>query len=73
MSSLIKEGRGTAWLGVAVMWFVGGSIYPFLSDATKTIAPINIVFLRTFGTTILLGSILLIFEPFALKGFRMDR
>lgn len=55
------------------MWFVGGSIYPFLSDATKTIAPINIVFLRTFGTTILLGSILLIFQPSVLKNFRIDR
>lgn len=59
--------------GVAIMWFVGGGIYPFLSQATKTINPINIVFIRAWGATTILFLALLFIAPKAARSFKFDR
>lgn len=59
--------------GVAIMWFVGGGIYPFLSDATKTIDPINIVFIRAWGATAILFLAVLFIAPKAPRSFKFDK
>jgi hypothetical protein len=38
MNSLIR---------IAVMWIVGGAIYPFLSEVTGSVDLLNIIFIRS--------------------------
>jgi len=59
--------------GIAVMWFVGGGIYPFLSQATKTINPINIVLIRAWGSATILFLAVLILAPKSPRSFRFDK
>jgi drug/metabolite transporter (DMT)-like permease len=59
--------------GLAVMWFVGGGIYPFLSHAAKTIDPINIVFIRAWGAALILFIAVLVLAPRSFKELRFDR
>lgn len=59
--------------GIAVMWFVGGGIYPFLSHATKTIDPINIVLIRAWGSASILALAVLFLAPKSPRSFRFDK
>lgn len=59
--------------GVAVMWFVGGGIYPFLSHAAKTINPINIVLIRAWGSASILFLAVLILAPKSPRTFKFDK
>ena len=63
----------TTIFGIAVMWFVGGGIYPFLSHAAKTINPINIVLIRAWGSASLLFLAVLILAPKSPRTFRFDK
>jgi len=59
--------------GIAIMWFVGGGIYPFLSQATKTIDPINIVLIRAWGSASILLIAVLILAPRSPRSFKFDK
>ncbi|MEI7541429.1 MAG: DMT family transporter [Actinomycetes bacterium] len=61
------------WIGVVGMWTIGGAIYPVLSDVTKVVAPMNLVFYRSFGSAVLLGLLLLIFQRNTFKELKLDR
>lgn len=63
----------TTIFGIAVMWFVGGGIYPFLSHAAKTINPINIVLIRAWGSASILFLAVLILAPKSPRTFRFDK
>ena len=63
----------TTVFGIAVMWFVGGGIYPFLSHAAKTINPINIVLIRAWGSASILFLAVLILAPKSPRTFRFDK
>jgi drug/metabolite transporter (DMT)-like permease len=63
----------TTVFGIAVMWFVGGGIYPFLSHAAKTINPINIVLIRAWGSASILFFAVLILAPKSPRTFRFDK
>ena len=60
-------------LGLATMWLMGGMGYPFLSAATKELAPMNLVLIRTLGTTLILALIFLCTEISTLRNIRLDR
>jgi drug/metabolite transporter (DMT)-like permease len=59
--------------GLAVMWFVGGGIYPFLSHAAETIDPINIVLIRAWGAATILLVAVLVMAPRSLREIRFDK
>lgn len=59
--------------GVAIMWFVGGGIYPFLSHATETIDPINVVFIRAWGAAAILFLAVLFLAPRSPRTFKFDK
>jgi drug/metabolite transporter (DMT)-like permease len=59
--------------GLAVMWFVGGGIYPFLSHAAETIDPINIVLIRAWGAALILLVAVLVMAPKSLPLIRFDK
>jgi hypothetical protein len=59
--------------GVAIMWFVGGGIYPFLSHATETIDPINVVFIRAWGSAAVLFLAVLFLAPKSPRSFKFDK
>ena len=59
--------------GLAVMWFVGGGIYPFLSHAAETIDPINIVFIRAWGAALILFLAVITLAPKSLKELKFDK
>lgn len=59
--------------GVAIMWFVGGGIYPFLSHATETIDPINVVFIRAWGAAAILFLAVLFLTPRSPRTFKFDK
>lgn len=59
--------------GLAVMWFVGGGIYPFLSHAAETISPINIVLIRAWGAATILLIAVLVMAPRSLREIRFDK
>jgi drug/metabolite transporter (DMT)-like permease len=63
----------TTIFGIAVMWFVGGGIYPFLSHAAKTINPINIVLIRAWGSASILFLAVLILAPKSPRTFRFNK
>ena len=60
-------------VGLATMWLMGGIGYPVLTVATKHLAPMNLVFVRTFGTAIILNSILLIKAPKEFKDLKFNK
>lgn len=59
--------------GVAVMWFIGGGIYPFLSHAAKTVNPINIVLIRAWGSASILFLAVLFLAPKSPRTFKFDK
>ena len=59
--------------GLAVMWFVGGGIYPFLSHAAETIDPINIVFIRAWGAAFILFLAVITLAPKSLRELKFDK
>lgn len=59
--------------GVGIMWFVGGGIYPFLSYATETIDPINLVFIRAWGAAAILALAVLILAPKSPRLLKLDK
>ena len=59
--------------GLAVMWFVGGGIYPFLSHAAKSIDPINIVFIRAWGAALILFIAVLVMAPKSFRKLKFDK
>ncbi len=59
--------------GLAVMWFVGGGIYPFLSHAAESIDPINIVLIRAWGAALILLTAVLVMAPKSLRQIRFDK
>ena len=60
-------------VGLAVMWLVGGGIYPFLSHAAETIDPINIVFIRAWGAALILFLAVIALAPRSIKELRFDK
>ena len=63
----------TSILGVAIMWIVGGSIYPFLSYAAETIDPVNVVLIRAWGAVLVLLIAVLIIAPRSPRTFKFDK
>ena len=59
--------------GLAVMWFVGGGIYPFLSHAAETIDPIDIVFIRAWGAALILFLAVIVIAPQSFRVLRFDK
>ncbi len=59
--------------GLAVMWFIGGGIYPFLSDAAETIDPVNIVFIRAWGAALILFLAVLAIAPKSLRVVSLNK
>jgi drug/metabolite transporter (DMT)-like permease len=59
--------------GLAVMWFVGGGIYPFISHAAKTIDPISIVLIRAWGAAAVLFIAVIVMAPKSFASLRWDR
>lgn len=59
--------------GLAVMWFVGGGIYPFLSNVAETIDPINIVLIRAWGSALILFIAVLAIAPNSFRVLRFDK
>lgn len=59
--------------GLAVMWFVGGGIYPFLSHAAESIDPINIVFIRAWGAAFILFIAVLVIAPKSFRKLKFDK
>jgi drug/metabolite transporter (DMT)-like permease len=55
------------------MWFVGGSIYPFLSYAAETIDPVNVVLIRAWGSVLVLLIAVMIMAPQSPRTFRFDK
>ena len=66
-----REQRLTLF-SIGVMWFVGGSIYPFLSHVTEQIEPINIIVLRSTGAAFIMFIAALIICPGAFKQLKWD-
>ena len=60
-------------LGLVTMWLMGGMGYPILTVATKYLTPMNLVFVRSFGTSLILLAILLILKPRDLKEIELDK
>ena len=59
--------------GLAVMWLVGGGIYPFLSHSAETIDPINIVFIRAWGAALILFLAVITLAPASFKELKFDK
>jgi drug/metabolite transporter (DMT)-like permease len=70
MNSTLK--RSTIF-GLAVMWFVGGGIYPFLSKVALTVDPVNIVWIRAIGAAFILFVAVLVIAPKSFKEIRLNR
>jgi drug/metabolite transporter (DMT)-like permease len=64
MNSLIR---------IAVMWIVGGAIYPFLSEVTGSVDLLNIIFIRSGGAALILLAAVAITAPHSFKLLRFDR
>ena len=61
------------YFGVATMWFVGGAIYPFLSNATKTVPPANIIVIRSVGAALILLIAVLVMAPNSFKQIKLSK
>ena len=70
---MVRKLDRTSILGVAIMWVVGGSIYPFLSYAAETIDPVNVVLIRAWGSVVVLLIAVLIMAPQSPRTFRFDK
>jgi drug/metabolite transporter (DMT)-like permease len=68
-----QHDRRTTYFGVAVMWFVGGSIYPFLSNVAEKVDPLNVILIRSIGAALILLIAVLIIDPTSFKKIKFDR
>jgi drug/metabolite transporter (DMT)-like permease len=68
-----QHDRRTTYFGVAVMWFVGGSIYPFLSNVAEKVDPLNVILIRSIGSALILFIAVLIIAPTSFKKIKFDR
>ncbi|CAB4644122.1 unannotated protein [freshwater metagenome] len=68
-----QHDRRTTYLGIAVLWFVGGSIYPFLSNVAGRVDPLNIILIRSLGAASILFVAVLIIDPSSFKKIKFDR
>jgi drug/metabolite transporter (DMT)-like permease len=68
-----QHDRRTTYFGVAVMWFVGGSIYPFLSNVAEKVDPLNVILIRSIGAALILLVAVLIIDPTSFKKIKFDR
>lgn len=68
-----QRDRRTTYLGMAVLWFVGGSIYPFLSNVAGRIDPLNIILIRSLGAAFILFVAVLVIDPSSFKKIKFDR
>jgi drug/metabolite transporter (DMT)-like permease len=61
------------FIRLAVMWIVGGAIYPFLSEVTSSVDLLNIIFIRSVGAALLLVAAVALTSPASLKLIRFDK
>ena len=69
----MKRESTLTWIGVFGMWILGGISYPLLSDVTKVIDPLNLVFYRSFCSAIVLGAITMVVAPASFRTLRLNR
>ena len=70
---MMKRESILVWIGVLGMWTMGGTSYPLMSEVTKVVSPINLVFFRSFGSALLLGVITLVIAPRSFRELRWNR
>jgi drug/metabolite transporter (DMT)-like permease len=61
------------FIRLAVMWIVGGAIYPFLSEVTSSVDLLNIIFIRSVGAALILFAAVALTSPSSLKLIRFDK
>jgi drug/metabolite transporter (DMT)-like permease len=61
------------FIRLAVMWIVGGAIYPFLSEVTSSVDLLNIIFIRSVGAALILFAAVALTSPGSLKLVRFDK
>lgn len=61
------------FIRLAVMWIVGGAIYPFLSEVTSSVDLLNIIFIRSVGAALILFIAVALTSPGSLKLIRFDK
>jgi drug/metabolite transporter (DMT)-like permease len=61
------------FIRLAVMWIVGGAIYPFLSEVTSSVDLLNIIFIRSVGAAVILFIAVALTSPGSLKLIRFDK
>jgi drug/metabolite transporter (DMT)-like permease len=61
------------FIRLAVMWIIGGAIYPFLSEVTSSVDLLNIIFIRSVGAALILFVAVALTSPSSLKLIRFDR
>ena len=61
------------FIRLAVMWIVGGAIYPFLSEVTSSLDLLNIIFIRSVGAALILFIAVALTSPGSLKLIRFDK
>jgi drug/metabolite transporter (DMT)-like permease len=61
------------YIRLAVMWIVGGAIYPFLSEVTSSVDLLNIIFIRSVGAALILFAAVALTSPGSLKLIRFDK
>ena len=55
------------------MWIVGGAIYPFLSEVTKEVELLNIIFIRSVGAALILLLAVAVTNPASFKLVKFDK
>jgi len=61
------------FIRLAVMWIVGGAIYPFLSEVTSSVDLLNIIFIRSVGAAAILLTAVALVMPRTFKLIRFDK
>ena len=69
----MRRESALTWVGIFGMWILGGISYPLLSDVTKTVDPLNLVFYRAFCSAILLGIATLVIAPSSFRSIRFNK
>jgi drug/metabolite transporter (DMT)-like permease len=59
--------------GVAGMWIIGGAIYPVMSNVTKSVAPMNLVFYRAFGSALFFLALIVLLYRSQFRALKLDR
>jgi len=61
------------FIRLAVMWIVGGAIYPFLSEVTSSVDLLNIIFIRSVGAAAILLTAVALVMPRSFKLIHFDK